>query len=132
MILTRHPALAAFIAEYLAETKDNPLSRNERVWQMRAGFEVSVFNNAVRLSCVRSFERGKGDGSAALDWLCAMADRHGVPIEGSIQPVGDQPRLSSNELRRWYKKRHFITNRHGDIRRPAQPLRSAATNARSQ
>jgi hypothetical protein len=103
---------------YWEATAPNPFAGPERVWQSCAAFEIKTFNNAVRLSCVRSFERQRGKGSAALDWLCSMADAHGVAIEGSIEPVGQtRPRLNKTELRRWYKRHGFTVAKNGDIRR---------------
>jgi GNAT superfamily N-acetyltransferase len=95
----------------------------ERVWPREepiAGFEINPFDGAIRLSCIRSFERGKGYGSRALDWLCQLADAHGVTIKGHISPCGMvKPRLNKTQLRQWYKRHGFsVTERSSIVRVP--------------
>lgn len=113
------PELDAFMREFLDATQSNPFAAHERVWEMRAAFELSIFDNRIHLGCVRSLmQRGKGNGTAALDWLCALADRHGVEIEGEIEPVGQiRPRLNAHQLRAWYKRHGFTVSNTGFITR---------------
>jgi len=59
-----------------------------------------------------SFEVSKGAGSAALDWLCGLADRHGVQLWLVPKPRSHK-RLGVQALRAWYKRRGFIANGHG-------------------
>ena len=109
--------LQTFMADYAAGTYQNPFSHAERVWENRAAFEVFIFDGKIHFGFIRSFERGKGYGTAALNWLCALADRHQVTLHASIKPVGPKPRLNANELRAWYKRHGFIVHRRTEIER---------------
>lgn len=100
-------SLDTFFAAFNAATSVNPLADFERIWENRAGFEIKSFDGRVRLSCIRTFNRGNRDGSAALDWLCKLADEHQVTISGHIEPVGDKPRLNVHQLRSWYRRHGF-------------------------
>jgi hypothetical protein len=112
-----HPGLKAFMADFAAGTEQNPLAGFERIWNASAGFEVSIFNGAIRLAAIRSLERSKGHGSRALDWLCELADRHGVAISAKVSPFGDGPKLDTKQLRAWYRRRGFNIERNGNMRR---------------
>lgn len=108
----------AFMQEYHDSTAENPSCRRERVWETRAAFELEIFDGAIHLGCVRSFERGNGNGTAALTWLCELADKHECAIRGTIKPCGQtRPRLNAAQLRQWYKRHGFKVTRGREIRR---------------
>lgn len=110
--------LTNFMQALLDASAQHPFANFERLWPKEnpiATFEVKPFGDSIRLSCVQSLERGKGNGSRALDWLCQLADAHGVTIKGHIKPVGDKPRLNVNQLRQWYKRHGFQVILRTDI-----------------
>jgi len=130
--------LEAFFDDFYAQTFENLFVDHERIWVHHlpatgkvlpehgpVGFEVKPgFKGRVRLSCIRSPEKGKGHASAALDWLCKLADEYGVEIEGHIEPVGDKPRLNVNQLRAWYKRHGFsVILRTNIVRFPKEGAR---------
>lgn len=53
----------------------------------------------------------EGTASAALDWLCALADRYRVILFLSPDPI-DSPMLLA-----WYSKRRFVPVEHNYMRR---------------
>lgn len=111
-------SLDSFMLAFREQTRCHPLAGWLRLWQNRAVFEVQKqFGKSIRLGCVQSFERGKGHGSAALDWFCKLADEHQVTISGSIKALGDKPRLNASQLRAWYKRRGFTVTRQLEITR---------------
>lgn len=61
----------------------------------------------VLLSRIQSLHPGKGYGSAALDWLCALADKHQVRLCGIIEPFVPNPPLDTRQLADWYKRHGF-------------------------
>jgi hypothetical protein len=77
---------AAFIHEIRSLTKSNPLNRGERIYKDTAAIEFRGSERATHLSSIRTFERGKGNGSPALDWLCTLADKYGVALTGTANP----------------------------------------------
>lgn len=106
----------AFMNALLEATTPNPFNCRERIWQMRAAFEVGIFDGSIHLGCIRSFERGKGIGSAALRWFLDLADQHGVKVRGTIKPCGiERPRLNVAQLRAWYKRHGFKVSRRLEI-----------------
>lgn len=112
-------AVDAFIEEFWENTTHNPFSNRERVWQNVAGIECVKWEGCIHLSFIRSFEKGTGAGSAALKWLCQLADKHGVPIELHAKPVG-KGGLTANKLREWYMRHGFKSNgsKYDLIRQP--------------
>jgi hypothetical protein len=118
-------SVATFFAEYEAATKPNPFNEKERVWleslfpwRARACFTLQKgqHEECVTLWLIRSLERGKGDGSAALAWLCDLADRHGVMLTGTIQPNGMmRPRLTVKQLKAWYRRNGFVVTANNCI-----------------
>jgi hypothetical protein len=111
-------SLESFVQDFERLTEPNPLASVERVYERMVGFEVKPFGGAIRLSCIRSFDRGKGHAKQALSWFLALADKHGVAITGHVKPIGStSPRLTSAQLRAWYKRHGFTVSRSGEMRR---------------
>jgi len=80
-------------------------------------------NGTVYLAFIGSWERGNGRASAALRWLCDLADCHGVFITGhcdSQKTTLDMltktttPGLSNAQLRAWYERYGFVFRLRGE------------------
>lgn len=151
----------SFMREYEQLTKPLFAGETPTDWrQLRTSyFRLSADNGeaighpAICLSMIASFERGKGHGSAALVWLCDLADKHGVEIFGEISeqifscnilnpydedhlPV-ELPVLSPRQLVAWYRRHGFTvrwTERYPrDLRRkPLQRVKAQAQEALDQ
>jgi hypothetical protein len=128
---TTPPCLRALLAEFEAATRPNPMSRDERLlaredanWSQGAGVVtvgLSVFDGRLRLDGIRALAVGRGDGTWALTWLCALADRHGATIMGSATPFGRSPGgLAVRPLAVWYRKHGFHVDPDGTMHRPPQ------------
>lgn len=118
---SRNMSNDAFIQEYLESTDAHPLFRLGRIWRDRVAFDVEIFDGAVHLDFIIALNRGRGDGHAALVWLCELADKHGCTIKGTIRPCGrGRPRLNTDQLRQWYKRHGFTIAKSGRhmIRQP--------------
>jgi hypothetical protein len=71
----------------------------------------------IHLWFIGSHERGKGHGSAALTWLCDLADRHNVLLAGNAdakaRTLRDMlnrkrtPGLNQAQLRGFYERHGF-------------------------
>ena len=59
-------SLESFMQEFENLTESNPLASVERIYMGVAGFEVKRFDGAIRLSCIRTFDRGKDHAKRAL------------------------------------------------------------------
>jgi hypothetical protein len=104
-------AAEGFMAEFNSQTWPNPFNNRERVFIRYAAFALAIsFDDVIRIECIRSLgDRGQGNGSRALDWLCGIADRHGVKLTGTVQPVGNvRPRLNIRQLLKWYRRHGFM------------------------
>ena len=113
----------AFMRDFHSLTDANPPIHGERIYSKAkaiAAIELRVFDRAIVLSSIRTFERRKGYGSMALDWLCTLADKHGVAITGTAQPYdsriindgksGGEPKksiLEDAQLKAWYVRHGF-------------------------
>lgn len=99
-----------FLKDYEAETKENALNPKVRIWQDSVGFELSKFGKGIHISSITNFaKKGTGKASAALTWLCALADKHHVTLELIVEPIGhDDGNLNKNQLKAWYKRNNFM------------------------
>ncbi len=109
--------LDAFMKDFFAGTYSNPFNPRERVLGEDAIIELRPFDDKIHLSFIRSVERGAGGGSKALDWLCSLADKHGVAMDLDAKPVGKG--LNKSQLIKWYVSRGFDRQKgEGMVRQP--------------
>ena len=106
----------SFITEFDELTRPNPLNSREGVWDNAVAFEVSIFDGCIRLSNIRTLRPGTGEGTLALVWLCALADKHDTAITGTAKPTGTNPRLNKTALKAWYRRHGFSVSGRGDVR----------------
>ena len=105
-------ALAAALAEIEERFLVNPMNPKEHMVLQGetpvAVFEVAGRNGKLRLKDVRSLEKGQGGGRAALQAVTAIADKHGVEMELTASPFGDEKtRLDKDALQDWYRRHNF-------------------------
>src|ERR1043166_4034132 len=111
---------ATFRAEFEAAT--NVLQwrvalRTWPKWNEKAAFEVMyTAGGDVYLGLIMAADPGKGHGAAAIRWLCALADKHGVRLAGKVDRQGTRG-LSQSQLRAWYKRHGFTVRQNGVITR---------------
>ena len=116
-----HPRDTAgrFISDLVDATTENPFNPRERVLlAMNAAVEVSRTSaDTVHIHSVRSFAPGEktGAGTAALNMLTALADKHSVTLEGIASKYGGKG-ISNTQLKAWYA-RHGFTVTRDEIRR---------------
>lgn len=99
----------AFMKEYKAATTPE---FGMRVWHDLVGFKLSEWNGHIQLDHVISLaKKGTGNASAALKWLCDLADKHKVTIELEVEPIkkagAEGKPLTKAQLKQWYKKNGF-------------------------
>jgi hypothetical protein len=99
-----------FRNEFWLNTTPNPLCRDEGIWRMAVAFRLMVPWNQGQcfIRSIRALERGRGDGSRGLAWLCDLADRHKLKLYCTVEPFGLKPRLNKYQLKRWYRRYGFV------------------------
>ena len=92
----------------------NPMSPGEYMFpnakNPTAVFEVTERAGRLRLNGIRSLYPGQrsGGASAALKAVIAIADKHGVDMELTASPFGDEKtRLDHDQLQAWYRRNRF-------------------------
>jgi len=88
----------------------------------QAELHLIAHKNGVEIAWLGSAEHGKGQGSAALAWLCDLADRHKVTLQLKIdgariftgylrimRRTTEQPALTPRALQAWYRSHGFKT-----------------------
>jgi hypothetical protein len=124
-------AIKAFFDEFRADTSENFFYDRERVWHSTVGIELCPRWGKVHISAIRTFPsddamgqtgtRGQGNASQALDWLCGLADKHQVTLDGFAKPFGGadpgdkKTRFNKRQLMSWYKRHGFIVSSNGDL-----------------
>jgi GNAT superfamily N-acetyltransferase len=105
-------ALADALSEIEERFMTNPM--NPKEYMVLNGntpvavFEVGARNGKLRLKDIRSLEKGTGGGKAALQAVTAIADKHGVEMELTASPFGDEKtRLDKDQLQDWYRRHNF-------------------------
>ena len=85
--------------EYAAMGKDGP----------NATFTVAENDGRLRLKGIQSLKPGTGAGNTALRSLTDIADKHGVTMELTASPYGDEAtRLGKDDLVKWYGQHGFV------------------------
>lgn len=128
--LKHDPALDAFMADYRQGTWANPINPRERVLAEDAIMEVRPFDGRIHLSFIRAVEKGQGGGSKGLDFLCALADKHGVEMDLEPEKVGQG--LSNAELKKWYQSRGFKSQRGAVMVRVPKVLKTSGRRYSAQ
>ena len=123
-------SVEAFIAEYKRETTPlrvqpihSYLAKGRRLAPGgKAEIALRAQESDVYIDWIGSLEGAKGQGSAALTWLCGLADRHNVTLKlkvnGGCTSIGvlremngneNQPVFTPRGLRAWYRRHGFKT-----------------------
>jgi hypothetical protein len=74
-------SVRSFMQEFRQSTEQY-FYETEWCWRWQVIFTLRPHSRFVTLARIRAIEKGHGHGSAGLDWLCALADRHGVRLSG--------------------------------------------------
>jgi 2'-5' RNA ligase/8-oxo-dGTP pyrophosphatase MutT (NUDIX family) len=123
---SKNPALEEFMNDFRSGTGPNPLGHRDRVWNEQVVIEVRPFDGKIHISDITSLFRGKGNASRALDWLCSLADKHGVKMSLTPDAFGDGQGLDDEQLTSWYSRRGFKTVRGTLMVRDPQGSKVAA------
>ena len=109
-----------FMDEYDENTWANPITPDERIHNDAAGLTIRPSGDHIWLDSIRAFTKGAGAGSAALDMVLDLADRHGVVLKGFAEPFGEGG-LNRADLVAWYKDRGFVFDGNVMVRAPQGP-----------
>ena len=101
-------SLQSFMIDFELNTTTHPISNFLRIWNNNVAFEVKVWGDEIRLSSIKSFSKNNGNGTAALKWITALAEKHGVCISGDISPIKEKEALNKYQLKSWYSKNGFL------------------------
>lgn len=112
------------LREFFTSRPAGPIPRS--AWMGDGYVEASVFNCRMRLSAIFVMPdmRGRRLGSEYLKAFLEVIDRHGVEVECSVMPFGEQlpeTKKGVRELTKWYKAYGFVQvqGRKGYMVRPA-------------
>lgn len=107
-------ALDDFMRDYRAATAEHPFESGSRVWVIGQApdqhcviTEMRPFDGQIHISSILSPTRGRGHASAVLKQICALADRHGVVLDGAPVPFDSRGGLALDELEAWYRRHGF-------------------------
>lgn len=111
-------ALAAFMADYYEGTLPHHDPTNKvRVFRNNVELELLVYKDYISFDKIVAREKRKHYGTAALRWICKLADRHGVCIYGRVAPfrgTGGGPAFNMDHLARWYTTHGFEVSGTGN------------------
>jgi hypothetical protein len=149
----------SFISDYQTNTKPLPVPAGYRrrggmAWKCRlapggkAEVRVKLVDGELVLDFIGSAEHGKGYGTAALTWICDLADKHEVSlvlnVVGNHTSFGalrmtcgrlNDPYLTPKGLRTWYKRHGFVTYKRiaeGGVMMRRPPQQGVSSSSRRQ
>jgi len=97
-----------FLEDFYDMTSPHPFDRGRLYGTV--GIEVSKWGSDIHLGNISSLgDKRSGHGTAALQMLMALADKHGVKLSGTAKAYSKNPEhvQSSKRLAQWYKKNGF-------------------------
>ena len=102
------PGIAAFMQDFTDTTKQHPWNERSRILGSTM-VEVYPANSEIHLSDIQTLQPKSGAGTAAIQHLLKLADKHGVVITGTAKAYASKgPMIStSTRLRKWYEKLGF-------------------------
>jgi len=92
--------------EFYAGTQSSPMRSADRIWRGKVMIEARPFDKRIHISDILSLERGQKNASQALQWLCSLADKHGVGMSLVPKAHGTDG-LDDAQLRAWYIRYGF-------------------------
>jgi t-SNARE complex subunit (syntaxin) len=101
-----------FMDELHSTTEAHPWDPRIRIINGNVTVEASKIGNTIHLHDIVSHAPRSGAGTKALNHLKALADKHGVELEGVAKGYTDEGgRISSsNRLKKWYIKNGFTAS----------------------
>lgn len=93
--------LDAFMTELHELTGEHVFDARARVLD-NASIEVSSFDGSIHISDVRAIEPRQGGGTAAMKFLCGLADKHDVKMTLTAKSYSEG-RMSTQQLKDWYE-----------------------------
>lgn len=100
----------------------NPINNHEVLFttggNTMVGVEMSYFDGYLWMSSITSYEdKRTGTASAVLKFILDEADKAGIPVAGTVKPIGNEG-LSKSQLMAWYKRYGFINKGDRVVREP--------------
>jgi hypothetical protein len=113
----------AMLNEFIATTQPNPVG-NGRVLTLGKDAWVllhacAVHGERVWLKEVRTLLNFRqGQGSKAMEYLCALADKHGVVLQLTPKQIVKGLGMTTARLKKWYPRFGFEPNGEWMYRNP--------------
>ncbi len=98
-------AIDEFMAEFNEETTEHPIS-SLRILGDGPSIEVSSRGGSIWIDYIRAYEKGAGQGNAALKFLIDLADKHGVQMRLYAKAYGESS-MDDQALIDWYERNGF-------------------------
>jgi hypothetical protein len=105
-----NPKLDDFMKDYWEHTTQHPWTEQVRIFQNKVALEVRKFGSKIHIGDISTLAPKSGAGTEALKFLTALADKHGVTLEGIAKAYHtDKSKITSTpRLVQWYQKHGFI------------------------
>jgi len=114
---------AGFMADYVKGTTEGHHEFKEGC-RDRGNIQLDVEDQGYVVhiwSIVSLGNKGQGEASNVLDWLCALADKHHTKLQLYPERMSGHQGLPTAALRKWYTKRGFERNAYNYyIRQPKE------------
>lgn len=107
---TLSPAVEAFLRAFYDASYPSPFSPNERTERALSGIdavvEVTPKYAGIHLDEVRALTRKQGEGTKAMRFLTALADKHGIKLSLYAKPFGSEA-MNRDTLVNFYRRFGF-------------------------
>lgn len=127
--IEKRSSIDEFLNDFKNATFENGFNPRQRVYK-DVIIELSKSFKGVRIHDIRAIEKGKGKGTAAMRFICNLADKYQIPLALFAKSYDDDD-ITNDDLSRWYEEFNFKKKRGNSddgfemIREPSstKPLR---------
>lgn len=107
-----NPRVQLAYDEFVENSEENPFNPRVRIFQ-NSKIELKAYKNCLHLSDIQAMFPRKGGGTAAMKYLCDLADKYHVKIELLAKSYTDD-HMSTRQLKSWYERFGFEEDNNHD------------------
>lgn len=102
--------LDLFMKDFWLHTTQPLVSNRGRIFNDNVFIECRPFNGGIRINDIMTLYPRTGAGTAGLQFLIGLAEKHGVKLEGTAKAYHNSLEVirDSQRLVEWYRKHGFV------------------------
>ena len=103
-----------FIDEFNNATSPHPWDHVKRIHGLTMVNLSKIRKDTIYINDISAIEPNQGNASKTMAFLCSLSDKLGVTLELKAKAFGNDARMTTEQLEKWYKKFGFSTIRQDE------------------